>query len=633
MTKKPTLEIIQGATPVHYHVLPSELSRATVSPQREAIFHYLSCLGSGDFVDFVIDLLVQANGHTLVERTDGPGDEKQDILTIDQEGERHLTQCKHTINYTENTSGDDLDLLFGACHRKDCRQALYVTNTDLTPQAKRYVTDREYARLTDLESEIEIDYWNGRRIWEQVSKSNAILNKWFSGMAQAHALRRFFFDIVITRMPSGDACKLHAADVATALEPTCSIVTAEDGSFDVTIDSTVSFHLTDWFRGSGELSVAFLPSKGAWWHPNAPLRTLRIQALISDEVGAYSVAVFRNRVAEVIVVALPNLGKNEWWHAVATPTQAFVFLQDITKASLVEVEGPETFIRVGDKPPATEHVWAFKPGSDYLHAVSPDGPDDIMWTHVESGSTLRVLVSEAIHPARAFDMRLRQDQIVKELHLHTFRAVEHADPTTVETLRRLVAPNWFVMTSSGGEVFWSYPPDADERVIRRLEGVLQRKGIDVLAVRDSDRDMLLRSVDSSPTGYGGMIVTGEHASVTPVALEERIFWFARDIELTGHPLIDKLVELAKFKMSYEAAHGHDALEGKAEHTFASEEIRRLLFDPMSIRGRRMLDIAVSNEAISIHLRIRERSIDIAELLASRYATDFADVCQEIVRRL
>lgn len=142
------LEIIQGATPYHYHVLPSDMSRATVSPQREAIFQYLSRLGSDHFVDFVIDLLVEANGHTLVERTEGPGDEKQDILTLDQVGERHLTQCKHTINYKDNTSGDELDLLFGACHRKNCRRALYVTNTDLTPQAKRYVTDKEYARLT-----------------------------------------------------------------------------------------------------------------------------------------------------------------------------------------------------------------------------------------------------------------------------------------------------------------------------------------------------------------------------------------------------------------------------------------------------------------------------------------------------
>src|SRR5436309_487692 len=129
-TKKGTIQVIQGAAAQYYHVLPSDLARATLSPEREAIFQHLARIGSGRFVDFVIDVLVEVEGHRLVERTDGPGDEKQDILTLDPAGRRHLTQCKHTLNYEENTSGDELDLLFGACYRKNCAAALYVTNAD-----------------------------------------------------------------------------------------------------------------------------------------------------------------------------------------------------------------------------------------------------------------------------------------------------------------------------------------------------------------------------------------------------------------------------------------------------------------------------------------------------------------------
>ncbi len=36
------IEVVQGATAYHYHVLPSDLARATVSPQLEAIFQYLA---------------------------------------------------------------------------------------------------------------------------------------------------------------------------------------------------------------------------------------------------------------------------------------------------------------------------------------------------------------------------------------------------------------------------------------------------------------------------------------------------------------------------------------------------------------------------------------------------------------
>ena len=139
-------EILQATSSHYYHAVPSELERATISPEKSAIFEYLSRIGSDRFVEFVTDVLVHVEGHKLVDKTDGPGDEKQDILTLDPKGQRHLTQCKHTTKYEDKTSGDELDLMVTACLRKNCRSALWVTNADLTPQAKRYVNDGEYLR-------------------------------------------------------------------------------------------------------------------------------------------------------------------------------------------------------------------------------------------------------------------------------------------------------------------------------------------------------------------------------------------------------------------------------------------------------------------------------------------------------
>ncbi len=117
-----------------------------MTPERSAIFQYLSHISWDRFVEFVVDILVHVQKHQLVDNTDGPGDEKQDILTIDPGGQRHLTQCKHTSKFDDNANGDDLDTLFAACLRKNCQRARYVTNADLTVQAKRYITDAEYAR-------------------------------------------------------------------------------------------------------------------------------------------------------------------------------------------------------------------------------------------------------------------------------------------------------------------------------------------------------------------------------------------------------------------------------------------------------------------------------------------------------
>lgn len=628
------LEVIQGVTVQRFHVLPTELSRATVSPEREATFQYLSRLGSDRFVDFITDILVQVENHKLIERTEGPGDEKQDILTLDPRGQRQLTQAKHTTNYGDNTSGNELDLLLGAGLRKNCRSALYVTNADLTVQAKRYVTDKEYARGWEGPKEFlpSIDYWNGRRIRDRVSRSNVILNKWFSGMAQAHALRRFFTDVVITRMPRGDACPLNAKAVAKELAETHKVAErSESQSFDVSVDEHLTLNLSDWFRGSADLRVPFLLPPETHEHPNVPLPTIRVQALVSEDVGAFDAASYRDRIASFIGNVLPNLGEGLWWHVLATGPHAFVFLQDLGKAVVVPLAEAEAFVRVRDSAASRERAWAVTPGQGFSRTCEPEDPDDEAWCNDATGTTLRVLVEQGISPLSAYEFHLRQAKIIEELRRHTFRAVENADPTVVDAVRRLSDPRWYVLQSSSGELFWAYPADAEKDAEEKLERVLRRRGIRVLAVRDRDRELILKKIDTAPVG--GMIVTGEHTLSTPVSLDRRTFWFSRDYDLQAKVSENQILELLKFKASHEAAHDHDLLAGKAEGVFASEELLRLLFDPMTFRGTRMIDVGFHGRKVSINLRVRERSIASADELAQVYIKDFDGVCSGVLECL
>lgn len=630
------IKVVQGATAYHYHALPSDLTRATISPQREAMFQYLARLGSDTFVDFITDILMQVEGHTLVDRTDGPADEKQDILTLDPAGERHLTQCKHTINYQDNSTGDELDVLFSACFRKNCRRALYVTNADLTVQAKRYVTDKEYLRGSHTpERDVpSIDCWNGRRIWDRVSRSNAILNKWFSGMAQAHALRRFFLDVVITRMPAGKPCPLDSKAVARELEKTCRVAAVpENRSFDVTVDAGLMLNLSDWFRGSDELGVGFLPPIEGLRLPNVPLRAVRVQALVSDGEGVFDAAAYRDRIATVITDALPDPGDGAWWHAVATAPQAFVFLQDVAKAVLVQIERPETFVRVGATGTRAERSWAMRPGDGFSLVGRPDDPEDVTWTHDATGAALQVLVEESVHPALAYQLHLRQSQIVRELRTHAFRAVERADAVVVETIRRLTDPRWFVLQSSSGEVFWAYPPDVNGALVEQLERALRRRGIEVLTVRDEDRSEILGSVEQAPPDCAGMLVTGERASVMPIVLDRRIFWISAERELRVRPSKEQALEVLKYKAGYEARHGYDLLAGETEATFASEELDALLCDPVSFRGSRMIDVGLGGRKVSIHLRVRDGSLASAAELADSYVEELTLICDDVLRLL
>jgi hypothetical protein len=634
---KEKLQVVQGTTQFYFHVLPSDLERAVVSPEREAIFQYLSRLGSDRFVDFVVDVLVQVDGHKLVDRTDGPGDEKQDILTLDPIGRRHLTQCKFTINYEENTSGDELDLMFAACTRKNCESGLYVTNADLTVQAKRYVTDREYARgaKIPLEHLPAIDYWNGSRLWQRVSKSNEILNKWFSGTAQAHALRRFHVDLMFTRMPSGDPCSLDAAAFGQELTAAGhKVVTAPQSmSADVSVNDQLRINISDWFRAAGDLGVPFLLPQGgaAHGHPGMPIRTIRAQALLSEKVGAFNAGMYRDQIASVLASVLPDPGEGAWWHVVATGPQAFVFLQDVGKAVLASIEEPRAFVRAAGTM-TEEKRYAFEPPASWHRVTDPDDPEDDAWHDEGRQTEIRMLVDQDVHPVSAFDLHLRQVQVIQKLRDHSFRAVAKPDATVIDAVRRLSHPDWFVLQSSNGVVLWAYPPGADPKDVEKLERALRRRGVQVQEVRDEDREHIVNAIDTHPTDVGTIVSSGQ-ASTTPVRLDRRTFWLSRAQALQARPGAATALEVLKIKAGYELRHGYDLLGGKAEGTFASEELRRLLFDPLTFRGKRMMDVGLSGGMVSLHLRIRDGNVVSARELVGNYLHEFESLWAEVLKHL
>jgi CO/xanthine dehydrogenase Mo-binding subunit len=74
----------------------------------------------------------------------------------------HLENCVYgkTVRSTVRAARS---LMVPASLHKNCRSALWVTNADLTPQAKRYVNYREYLRGWSEEAwfTLTVDYWNG----------------------------------------------------------------------------------------------------------------------------------------------------------------------------------------------------------------------------------------------------------------------------------------------------------------------------------------------------------------------------------------------------------------------------------------------------------------------------------------
>jgi hypothetical protein len=627
------IRALQGATTSYFHVVPSEISRVTVSPERRAIDGYLEQVGSDQFVEFISDILVQAEGHTLIDVTDGPGDEKQDILSLDRGGQRHLTQCKHTSDSERNANGDDLDLLLAACLRKNCQSATFVTNGDLTPQAKRYVTDGEYSRgwKGHVDSLPAVDYWNGSRIWKRIARRSEILNKWFGGMAQAHGLRKFYGDFVIHKMPDADGADLEAEYFASELKRARGIPSVlKERSFTLTLEDGLRVNLSNWFRTQYDLGIHFPLGQERALPVDAPLGAIRVECSIPPTVESFQPEVYRDQVAKLLGGVLPPLDTKHWWHVVFTAASAFVFAQDIAKPILATVAGLETYVKVGTADLSSERTWGVVPGSDFVDASDPNDPNDATWEHPATGTRLSVFGEQRISPLEAYELGFRQRQFVANAKGYVFRKSPRVSAWGQDVVRRLMNPEWPIFQASSGEIFWTYPPDIEQRTVDRLENVLRRRGIKVVEVDDIEKHMVLERLREAPADLEGAILCSGNGLRPPISLESRVFWFAREVEMRKELSAQKQLDLLRLKAEYEADHGYDLLHGKKRRRIAGEEVKRLLFDPFTFRGSHMLEVAFVGRGIALQMRFRERRTESAAILAARYLEEFKRVEEQVI---
>lgn len=627
---KKHLTLLQGVTQMHFHTVPSELSMITVTPERKAISDYLSRIKYQDFPEFVRDIL-KSQGHSDVRITDGPGDEEQDLLSTTPSGERQLTQCKHTIHPDEHYSGDDLDLLFAACNRKNCTRALFATNGDLTPQAKRYITDREYPRLATQQgtAPIELDYWNGTRIWDLIATNNAILNKWFSGMGQTHGLRSFSFELVIQRMPDGKVDAIRCAAVVSALGG--AVEKSAGGAHDVKLGDDIRFTIEDWFANDLNLGVNFVGPPTEHRLVNIPLAALKVHVTIADSVGQYDPGRYRDQVVEFIGSrGLPNLAEGKWWQMIATPAQALLFVQDIVQPKVITIADAATFVRVANGSVSVEKEWLSLSNAGYTR-VTEDGGDELHWKHLASDTVIKIYVSQRPHPVAAYEHSLRQLALTKQIANYEFRAIAQVAPNDFDRVRHLISdPTCILMSSDRGELFWAFRPGTEPEKIAEIDAKLTQQGFTVLLVANEDRAKLVDLIDITPPDTEWFLNDSERDLVVPVALDKRMFWLTREIELARPEKIDTWMELVTFKAQYEVQHGYDFMRGKTQAHLSGSEIQPLLFDVLTMRGGRMLDFVFAKGKLNSNLRIREESVDATEALIPGYIAELQRLTNEIL---
>lgn len=625
-------KIISGTTQRFYHTIPSELDLITTTPTREGIFKYLSQIGYDKFPEFILDVLIKVEGHTAVDVTDGQGDEKQDILTINPQGERCLTQCKHTVNYKSHYNGDDLDLLVSACMRKTCKQAIFVTNSDLTPQGKKYVNDEEYNRgfqnLTDCP---KIEYWNGFKIWDRIKNNKDIVNKWFSGLGQVHGLRSFKFDLTIQELPF----KKHTNQESDSFDSILKLlsgkpwITEITSGFEYKADFSKDYEvkIEKWFQFTGGLDINYLvPNQDVSFY-NQPAYALTIEVNINSNIEKYSPSEIRSEIVNKIANdVLKNESIEKWWHITSSQIRSIIYLHDISEPREIQLTQAATFVKTNYNTTSNELSYC---SFLELYFDLSENDEDSIWKHKATGIQVVQMFEQQINPVEQYNNQLIQYRQLENMKSHNFYALENIDSSLLMRIRRILHHEWVALQHNENNLIWGIPPDYDSKQLELIHKKLELLNLKILNVKEEDVHLILENVqkDIAPSNW---MFTSELKNISyPIMLNKRIFWLSKELSLKSSIDIDKAMKLLQYKYSFEDEYGFDNLQGKDQMKLNSSELKELLFDIFTFRGKRMLDIGIYNESISINIRFNEKSTDSSQNLGINYIDEFLKVYDHI----
>jgi hypothetical protein len=619
--------LLSGGTPVAYHVIPTELSLLLTTPKQECIMTYLSQITAKGFPEFVKDILVKIEGHTLVDILDGPGDEKLDILTITLDGKRCLTQCKHISNHQSKCRGDDLDLMVSACIRKNCQQALFVTNGDLTIQAKKYIVDNEYSKGWPLQKLLNIDYLNGYKIWEKIHANMDVLNKWFGGLGQSHGLRNFKFDISIHKLPY---CPTDKEDIlgnmiSVLIEKSMVEEVEKDICYKSKVYGEFEIQLKRWLQFASSLDINYLPPEEDPNYNNKPMDCLSIEVNITSD-ATYSPNNIRKKVIQHLLDnGLENLPGESWWHIVSSRSTSFVFIHDINEPRQIALDSAETFLKVKDYNLCSELYHCSLHGKDFI--IDGDENETGYYTHTKSGCHIIQYFTQRVAPFDEFNYKGIQHRQTEELKDFTFRVLPDINWRIMAHLTNLLPSEWYSFKIDNNTLAWCFSKETDESQVIAVDREIRLLGFQLKTIRSEDLPHVLENIDMS---YSEHIIHNNVKQLRfPIALKERIFMVSKSFPIKKKVDNDWFRKLAKYKINFENEWGR--------HAFTEEELLRcrnfelpyILCDINNMRGNRMLDINVWDSPIWVIMRFRTGKIVPSQKIVEEAIEEFKKVFQDI----
>ncbi len=618
------LRIVKHLTKIYYHNIPleyefdedlqeiqnlrsghpvteSETPSRSLLPHRDALTDLMAQLPASDFPELIEQILIENHNHTRGDITDGPGDQSRDIHTITPDGEKHLTQCRHTENpYKSNLDRHDLDELWSATGRLRYDKGLLVTNADMTTPAKANYVNGDYER----EGYPELKIWNDRDLWDEIRDNQNLLNRWFSGLAQLHSVKRFSFRALPVRMPDREP-----ADIKECIEVFKGKL-REDGytversgiSWKIENEEVIIF-AREWFASASNL---FMPCTLKAPHDlvTAPFSIIEFHVINKTSRSDYE------NVREFLCSTLLEsfvVEEGSWISMLSSPLMAPVYIHDTEDVVVTGIKPYTSFVSVAGEF-NEELVAALSIPDEYKNL---DG-DELVIANIESGILVSFQYSQPLAE--------NSDDTIKII---SYKAIE----TFKKSIVFEVSYNndfEYSMALAGSNFTTLVLEDPEEKKLyfcfERIENHDELKA----ELKEFLHSLRLQKIVSKPLEKEGLIdlfrrienelefeVQSEKGCNTrnglalPINIKSRVITCIIDIDVLDSSVsYDALFfELFKYKMTEQNKCGYDEGFKIGENEMSFRQLKNILWRPTKMTGRESINIGIRGPSGSIRLMI------------------------------
>ncbi len=606
-------------------------------PQRSAILELMAQLPALDFPELIEQILIENYQHTRGDITDGPGDQGRDIHTITSNGEKQLTQCRHTENPHEpNLNRRDLDELWSSTGRLRYEKGLLVTNADMTTPTKTLYRSGEYSRG----GYPGLTVWNGRDLWEELRDNQNLLNRWFSGLAQLHSVKRFSFRILPVLMPDREPADLEdhiRIFIEKVIEQGYS---ADESGVSWRIENKdIIVFMREWFASIANL---FIPCslKAPYDLVTAPISVLEFHVVNKTDRRIYE------SVREQLSTALMESYQDEsdkWVTILSSPLTAPVFIHDTQDIILTGIRPYRSYVLFADRC-SEEILSAVSTNCEFLM----EDDDDLFYKHKDTGVEFSVGYSQPIYESSDDTLKVILKNIDSVLKQSAVCEVEYKN--RFEFSMALAATdftNLVLGDDDSNKLYFCFPLEKEnketiERVIKEFIRSLSLQKISVnFLEKDQISDLRQRLPEEIRVEKRHETFCNKISNLSlPIDFTSRIIMSIADIDLPATPPdYEKLaIELFKYKMLEQHKNGFDEGFKVGDNAVSMVQLKNILWRPMQITGEKSINFGLNGYPESIKLIIvfrfrKNESLEVGLTAAHNQTMEHVNLINSLIEGL